>query len=253
MRASNSLEARGSGLEARVGSPPESLAPSPQSPSEGQRETALPGDVVLGLVEPVAIELVDEVATLRAEADAPEPVLEPRAEVAGELGPGVAGAELVDADGAGPAEQVRRHRGGPGLDGIPQHQGGIIVELVELAAARERGAANAVLRPAAAGADADVPVQPHRPVNGADPAQPPVGAAGGIEVGRPGEAAERAAQGETIGPGPDRLGGRGAGLGPEPEGRAQRHAQRHDEIRDETPRHRFLRRRHSGMTMEYSS
>src|SRR2546425_161015 len=40
---------------------------------EGQREAALPGDVVLRLVEPVAVELVDEVPTLGANADARGP------------------------------------------------------------------------------------------------------------------------------------------------------------------------------------
>src|SRR5438874_750309 len=117
---------------------------------------------MLGLVEAVTVELVDVVATFRADADAPEAVLEARAEIAGELGPRAVGAELMDADGAGPAEQVRCEGGGPGLDGIPQHEICVVGELVECAAARERGAPNAVLRPAAAGADADVPVEPRR-------------------------------------------------------------------------------------------
>src|SRR6267378_5282280 len=209
---------------ALFGAYPTPHAPSPYMErgtggrSERQRQAALPGDIVLGLVEAVAVELVDEVATLGADADAPEAVLEPCAEVAGELGPGVAGVELMHADRAGPAEQVRRQRGGPGLDGITQHEVCVIGEFVELAATRQRGAAKAVLRPATAGADADVPVQPHgtadwrlgwigsvdgtvwlhRNVDRADPAQAPVGGPGGIQIGGPREAAERAAQGEPV-------------------------------------------------------
>src|SRR2546427_4287170 len=79
--------------------------------SEGQGDAALPGDVVLRLVEPVAVERVDVVAPFRADAHALEPVLEPRAEVAGELSPGTVGAELMDADGAGSAEHVRNEGG----------------------------------------------------------------------------------------------------------------------------------------------
>src|SRR5256886_7110816 len=52
------------------------------------------GDVVLGLVEAVAVELVHEVATLGADADPAKAVLEPGAEVAGELGPRAVGAEI---------------------------------------------------------------------------------------------------------------------------------------------------------------
>src|SRR3989442_11105689 len=126
--------------------------------SERQCEAALPGDVVLSLVEPVPVELVDEVATLRPDADAPEAVLDARAEITCELGPLAVRLELMDADGADPAEQVRRQRGGPRLDGIPQHQVCVITELVELAAAREHDAAKAILRPAAAGAEPQVPV-----------------------------------------------------------------------------------------------
>src|SRR5439155_10693017 len=62
---------------------------------EGQREAALPGDVVLRLVEPVAIELVDEVPAFGANTDAPEAVLEAHAVVAGELGPGAVRAQLT--------------------------------------------------------------------------------------------------------------------------------------------------------------
>src|SRR5882724_4807183 len=136
---------------ALFGAYPAPHAPSPYMErgtggrSERQRQAALPGDIVLGLVEAVAVELVDEVATLRADADAPEAILEPCAEVAGELGPGVAGVELMHADRAGPAEQVRSERGGTGLDGITQHQVRVVSELVERppARARERGAAQA--------------------------------------------------------------------------------------------------------------
>src|SRR6267154_715120 len=200
---------------ALFGAYPTPHAPSPRMErgtggrSERQRQAALPGDIVLGLVEAVAVELVDEVATLGADADAPEAVLEPCAEVAGELGPGVAGVELMHADRAGPAEQVRRQRGGPGLDGITQHEVCVIGEFVELAATRQRGAAKAVLRPAAAGADADVPVQPHGSVDRADPAQAPVGGSGRIQIGGSREAAEGAAQGE-----PTRLGAQRGGREP---------------------------------------
>src|SRR5712691_11700614 len=75
-------------------------------PSEGQGDAALPGDIVLGLVEAVAVERVDEIATFRADADAAEAVLEPRSEVAGELRSGAVGAELMDTDRAGAAQQV---------------------------------------------------------------------------------------------------------------------------------------------------
>src|SRR5882724_7365166 len=91
---------------ALFGAYPTPHAPSPHMErgtggrSERQRQAALPGDIVLGLVEAVAVELVDEVATLGADADAAEAVLEPCAEVASELGPGVAGVELMHADRA---------------------------------------------------------------------------------------------------------------------------------------------------------
>src|SRR6266404_267126 len=68
---------------ALFGAYPTPRAPSPHMErgtggrSERQRQAALPGDIVLGLVEAVAVELVDEVATLGADADAPEAVLAP--------------------------------------------------------------------------------------------------------------------------------------------------------------------------------
>src|SRR2546425_8413932 len=102
--------------------------------SERHGDAALPGDVVLGLVEPVTVELVDDVASLGADAHASEPVLDPCAEVAGELGPGAVGPQLMDADGAGPAEHVRDERGRAGGGRIAQHQIGVVGELVELAA-----------------------------------------------------------------------------------------------------------------------
>src|SRR5437879_9469394 len=166
--------------------------------SERQGDAALPGDVVLGLVEPVAVELVDEVATLRADTEAPEAVLEPRAEVAGELGPGAVGAELMDADGAHPAQYIRDDGAGARTRGIAQHQVGIIGELVELAATGEGGAADAVLRPATARADADVLVQPRGRVDRADPAESPVGRAGLVEMGGARQAAERTAHGPAL-------------------------------------------------------
>src|SRR2546428_3634032 len=174
--------------------------------SERQRDAALPGDVVLRLVEPVAVELVHVVAPFRADAEAPEPILEPRAEVAGELGPGAVGPKLMDADGAGAADEIGDHRARAGAGGIAQHAGGVVGELVELAAPRERGAADAVLRPAAAGANAHVLVQPRGRVDRADPAEPPVGGAGLVEMGRARQAPERAAHGDAV------IGGAGPGL-----------------------------------------
>src|SRR3989442_635352 len=159
--------------------------------SERHRDAALPGDVVLGLVEPVAVELVDEVAPFRADTEAPEAILEPRAEVAGELGPRAVGAELMDADGAHPAQYIRDDGARARTRGIAQHQVGIIGELVELAATGEGGAADAVLRPATTRADADVLVQPRGRVDRADPAESPIGCAGLVEMGRARQAAER--------------------------------------------------------------
>src|SRR2546425_129596 len=174
--------------------------------SERQGDAALPGDVVLRLVEPVAVELVHEVATLRADTEAPEPILEPRAEVAGELGPAAVGPKLMDADGAGAADEIGDHRARAGAGGIAQHEVGVVGELVELAAPRERGAADAVLRPAAAGANAHVLVQPRCRVDGADPAEPPVGGAGLVEMGGARQAPEPTAQGDAV------IGGAGHGL-----------------------------------------
>src|SRR2546428_9479811 len=142
---------------------------------EGQREAALPGDVVLGLVEPVAIELVNQVPTLGANADAPEAVLETYAVVAGELGPGAVRAQWVEADRAEAPDQVRAEGAGAGAQRISQDDVGVVGELVELAAAGEAGAANAVLGPAAAGADADVVVEPSRGIERRGPAEPPIG------------------------------------------------------------------------------
>src|SRR5438046_4351824 len=167
--------------------------------SERHRDAALPGDVVLDPVEPVAVELVDEVATLRADTEAPEAVLEPRAEVAGELGPRAVGAKLMDADGAHAAQYIRDDGAGARTLGIAHHQVGIIGELVELAATGEGGAAEAVLRPATARADAHVLVQPGGRVDRADPAESPIGGAGLVEMGRARQAAERAAHGHAVG------------------------------------------------------
>src|SRR3989442_2599849 len=145
---------------------------------EGQREAALPGDVVLRLVEPVAVELVDEVPTLGANADAPEAVLETHPVVAGELGPGAVRAQLVEADPAEAPEQIGAERAGAGAQRITQDDVGVVGELVELAAAGEAGAANAVLGPATAGADADVVVEPSRGIERRGPAEPPIGGCG---------------------------------------------------------------------------
>src|SRR5882724_3785301 len=115
----------------------------------------------------------------------------------------------------------------------------VIVELVELAAARERRAANAVLRPAAAGAYADIPVQPHGSVDRPDPTQPPVRSAHGVQIGGAREAAERTTEGEAIGPGVIRRRGRGAGLGAERGGRERPNEHRSDEGQ-RTRRHKLL-------------
>src|SRR5439155_23408890 len=88
--------------------------------SERQRHAALPGDVVLGLVEAVSVELVNQVPPLRADADAAQAVFDSRAEVAGELGPGAIRLELMDADRAQSAEYIWRNRGRPGLERVPQ-------------------------------------------------------------------------------------------------------------------------------------
>src|SRR5947209_6102673 len=213
--------------------------------SEGQRDAALPGDVVLRLVESVAVERVDVVAPFRADAHAPEPVLEPRAEVAGELGPGTIGAELVDADGAGSAEHVRNEGGRAGGGGIAQHQIGVVGELVELAATDETGAAQAILSPTAAAADTEVAMQPQCRVHGCGPAQAPVGRAGLVQVRGAGEAAEGAAQGHLVDGGTksgscfDRS-GPDAHLGPERR-RDERQGERDGGQGDPTLQHRVLR------------
>src|SRR6267143_935856 len=165
---------------------------------EGQREAALPGNVVLGLVEPVAIELVHEVPTLGANADAPVAILEAYAVVAGELGPGAVRAELVDADRAQAAEQVRAECARAGAHGVAQDDVAVVGELVELAAAGEGGAANAVLSPAAAGADAEVVIEPSGGIEGRGPTEPPIGGAGLVQVGGAGQAAECPGDGHGV-------------------------------------------------------
>src|SRR2546427_1332432 len=62
----------------------------------------------------------------------------------------------------------------------------------------------------------------------------PVGGPGGVQVGCPGEAAERAAQGEAIGPGADRFRRRGTGLGAEREGRAHRSEEHTSELQSQS-------------------
>src|SRR3989454_6064112 len=188
---------------------------------EGQREAALPGDVVLGLVEPVAIELVNQVPTLGANADAPEAVLETHPVVAGELGPGAVRAQLVEADRAEAPDQVRAEGAGAGAQRISQDDVGVVGELVELAAAGEAGAANAVLGPAAAGADADVVVEPSRGIERRGPAEPPIGGSGLVQVGRAGQAAERPGHGHGVINGTAARGQRGARLSVQRGGRRQ--------------------------------
>src|SRR5229473_2198489 len=178
---------------------------------EGQREAALPGDVVLRLVEPVPVELVHEVPALGANADAPEAVLETHPIVAGELGPGAVRAELVDADRAQAAEQVRAECARAGAHGIAQDDVAVVGELVELAAAGEGGAANAVLGPATADADADVVVEPSDRIERRGPTEPPIGGAG--------QAAKGAGHGHGVINGTAARGQRGARLSEQRGGR----------------------------------
>src|SRR5439155_17238445 len=161
--------------------------------SERQRHPALPADVVLRLVEAVSVELVNQVPPLRADADAAQAVFDSRAEVAGELGPGAVRLELMDADRAQSAEYIWRNRGRPGLERIPQHHIGVVGELVEPPPAGEGGAAQAILRPTAGRADAQVVGEPRRRVDGRGPADPPVGSAGVVQIRRARQTAERAA------------------------------------------------------------
>src|SRR2546425_915741 len=118
--------------------------------SERQRDAALPGDVVLRLVEAVAVERVHVVTPFRPDTPAPEAVLDSRAEVAGELAPRAVRLELMDADRADAAEHVRAERPRAALDRVAEHDVRVVGELVELAAAAEARAVEAVLRPAAA-------------------------------------------------------------------------------------------------------
>src|SRR5256886_10577434 len=118
--------------------------------------------------------------------------------VAGELGPGAVRAQLMDADRAQAAEQVRADGAGAGAQRIAQDDVGVVGELVELAATGDCGAANAVLAPAGAGADADVVVDPSRGVEGRGPPEPPIGGAGLVQIGRAGEAAQRPASREPV-------------------------------------------------------
>src|SRR5690348_1660476 len=179
-------------------SPPTGVRPErSNSVLKGKRDTTLPGDVVLRLVESVAIERVHEVTTFGPNPQPSELVLEPGTKIPGELGPRAVRRDLMDADGTGAAQQVRAQRSGPGLNGVAQHEIRVVGELVELAPAGQAGAAQAVLRPAATGADPDVPLQPHGAVEGADPAQTPVRGAGRVQIGRAGQPAEAAADGKA--------------------------------------------------------
>src|SRR6266480_1474130 len=208
---------------------------------EGQREAALPGDVVLRLVEPVAIELVHEVPALGADADAPQAVLEAHAVVAGELGPGAVRAQLMDADRAQTTHQVRADAAGAGAQRISQDDVGVVGELVEFAAAGEGGAANAVLAPAGAGADAEVIVEPSRGVEGRGPPEPPIGAAGLVQIGGAGQAAESPADGDGVVNGTAALRQRDARLSVERRRRRGQH-QRHGHERERTVQHKILQK-----------
>src|SRR5712692_9440479 len=144
---------------------------------EAQRHAALPRDVVLRLVEAVPVEVVHEVPALGADANLAKAILEPSAEIAGELGPGVGGVELMHADRADAAEQVGAERARGAVNRIAQHQIRVVGELVELAASRERSALDAVLRPAAARADADVVGEPAGRIERRRPPESPIGRA----------------------------------------------------------------------------
>src|SRR5258705_418079 len=202
------------------------MAPASAPRSERRGDAAPPRDVVLRPVEAEAIELVDVVPSFRPEAPTAEAVLEPGAEVAGELCPGGAGVELVQADGADAAEQVGGESARAVAAGNAQHQVGVVGELVEFAAAADRGAAHAILRPAGAGAHADVAAQPVGTVEARGPAESPIGAAGLIQIGHAREAAEAAAEGDV-------LSGEGRG--------GERQAQGHGEQGDGTLQHTVLR------------
>src|SRR2546426_6513319 len=207
---------------------------------EGQREAALPGDVVLRLVEPVAVELVDEVPTLGANADAPEAVLETHPVVAGELGPGAVRAQLVEADRAEAPEEIGAERAGAGAQRITQDDVGVVGELVELAAAGEAGAANAVLGPATAGADADVVVEPSRGIERRGPAEPPIGGSRLIQVGRARQAAKGARHSHGVINWTAARGQRGAR--PSVQRRRRGHDERYGEQGDRTVQHRILQK-----------
>src|SRR6266702_88328 len=199
--------------------------------SERQRDAALPGDVVLRLVEAIAVERVHVVTPFRPDTPAPEAVLDSRAEVAGELAPGAVRLELMDADRADAAEHVRAERPRAALDRVAEHDVRVVGELVELAAAAEARAVEAVLRPAAARTDAHVLLQPLGDVDGRRPAEPPVGGAGHVQVGGAGEAAEGAAHGYVV--------ESARTLGAERHGREHYHERRGDEG-DRTLQHGIL-------------
>src|SRR5262249_59333991 len=115
------------------------------------------GCVVLVLVDSFPLNFGAVAAPSRPQAESAEAVFHSSAEVAGELAPGAVRAELVHADRARAAEHVGHERPGARLRRIAQHEVAVIGELVELAAAADGRAANAVLGEAPRGA------QPHPP------------------------------------------------------------------------------------------
>src|SRR5919106_2287352 len=155
--------------------------------SEGQGHAALPGDVVLRPVNAIAVERVDEVASFRAQAETLQPVLHAEAEIPCGLGPRAVGSELMDGNAAATAHRVRTQGARARLHGIPNHDAGVVGELVEPAAAGDARAADAVLRPACAGAHAQVPMQPVRGVHGRRPAGLPIGGAPFVQLGAAGD------------------------------------------------------------------
>src|SRR5205809_271512 len=76
--------------------------------------------------------------------------------------------------------------------------GDVVRELVELPTTGDRRPTQAVLRPAAVDADADIAVQPLRHINRRRPAHAPIGGAGIVQVGGARKTPEGAAHGDII-------------------------------------------------------
>src|SRR5437764_1401067 len=170
------------------------------SGSEREGEAALPGDLILGLVVAVPIELVHVVAGFGAEAPPREAVFDPGAGVPGGLAPAVAGADVMDRDPTGARDHIGNYRAFSSGAGDAQHHIGIVGELVERRSA-EGGAAGAVLCQRTPGPQAHVPAEPVRAVHGAGPTLPPVRSAGTVQPVGTRQAAEGARDRVAVGGG----------------------------------------------------